>query len=312
MIMASKEDISFEEVEKIYDIEFKKYHFDLAAYQKGKENMRAYTLKTVAEKSIILKAEFAFRIILPSGAVIEGRIDRVDCCGADQLEVIDFKSGALIPSTEELQRSLQHSIYAFVIWRENPEIKEIFVSHQSLDCHISEAGEVKGGIKKKVKKDLVQLADVEGYLQMIWDKMQAEKDFKPNPDIASYCQFCPAKCKEYFSLLEEKTGIVNLEDINEVGKHFIQVKNQLSSLNAKEKTLKEMLKIHFDTNLKKDLIVGEKIIFIENLHKKAEEAPRAAYDYSQLKISNHFTEAGALAKIAGAQKKGSKTKKKGE
>jgi len=307
MIMKSKDDISFDDVAGIYDDEVKNYHFDPAAYTNGKENMRAYTLKTVAEKAIILKAEYPFKYKLKGGAVIEGRIDRVDCPGADQIEVIDFKSGALIPSNEELQRDLQLGIYAFIIMQEFPDAKEIYVSRQSLDCEITDTGETKGGYKKKVKKDIVQLNDVGDYLEMIWEKMAAEVDFSPNPDIAAYCQYCPEKCKQYFALLQERTGEARLDDINDIGKQFVQVKNQISAITAKEKVLKEMLKAHFDTNLKKDLIVGDKIIYVENCHKNEETKPRAAYDYTKIGVSNHFTTAGALDKIKTAAKKAKKS-----
>lgn len=293
-IMKSKDEVSFEDVEKIFDTEFKKYHFDLTAYQKGKENMRAYTLKTVAEKAIILEAEYPFRYKLESGAIIEGRIDRVDIPGPDQVEIIDFKSGAQIPSNEELQRDLQLKIYAYVYTKESPDFKEVFIARQSLDCEIDATGTVKGGYKKKVALDLVQLDDVGPYLEMIHEKMKAEKEFKANPDITGQCTYCPEKCKAYFDLLRERTGEANLDDIFKIGQQFIATKNQIAALTKKDDIFKALLKKHFDTNLKKDLIVGDKIIYVENMHKEAEKAPRAGYDYTKIGISNHITSGDAL------------------
>lgn len=295
VIMKSKDEVSFEDIEKIFETEIKKYHFDLTAYQKGKENMRAYTLKTVAEKAIILEAEHPFRYTLKSGAIIEGRIDRVDIPGPDQVEIIDFKSGALIPSNEELKRDLQLKIYAYVYTHERPDFKQVFIARQSLDCDIDAAtGTVKGGFKKKVELDLVQLDDVGPYLEMIHEKMKAEKNFKPNPDLTGHCTYCPEKCKDYFDLLRERTGEANLDDIFKVGQQFITTKNQISALTKKDDILKALLKKHFDTNLKKDLIVGDKIIYVENMHKEAEKQPRAGYDYTKLGISNFITSGDAL------------------
>jgi len=308
-IMKSKDDISFEDVEKIFEAEIKKYHFDLTAYQKSKENMRAYTLKTVAEKSIILEAEYPFRYKLKSGAIIEGRIDRVDVPGPDQVEIIDFKSGALIPSNEELKRDLQLKIYAFVYTHEHPDFKQVFIARQSLDCDIDAAtGTVKGGYKKKVELDLVQMDDVGPYLEMIYEKMQTEKEFKSNPDLTGHCTYCPEKCKAYFDLLRERTGEANLDDIFKIGQQFITTKNQIAALAKKDEIFKALLKKHFDTNLKKDLIVGNKIIYVENMHKDAEKIPRDGYDYTKLGISNHITSGDALNAL---KKIRTKAKRKG-
>lgn len=308
-IMKSKENISFEDVEKIYEKEFKKYHFDLQTYQRGKENMRAYTLKTVAEKSIILKAEYNFRYPLKSGAIVEGRIDRIDIPAPEAIEVIDFKSSPLIPSNEEMDKDIQLSIYAYIISLEQPEIKTIYVSRQSLECEVTKTGQVKGGYKKKIKKDLVQLQDTGEYLQMIYDKISAEKDWKPNPEIAGHCQYCPKKCDTYYDLAKEKFPDINIKDIFAVGRQYIQVTNQKNFIEKKQKDLKALIEVHFESNLKRDIEIDDKIIYISLMHKDAEKEPRPASDYSQVNIGKNMKASSAINKFKRAMKKMSNKKK---
>ena len=286
-IMKSKEDLSFEDVEKIFDNEFKKYHLDADSYNRGKESVRAYALKTISEKSIILKCEYEIRHELPGGAVIVGRIDRIDIPESDAIEIIDFKATPLIPSTETMKRDLQLKIYGFVILQEQPEVKKMYLSRQSLATEIDDEGNVKGGFKKKIEADITQLQDVGGYLQMIWDKMQAEKEWRPNPDISGACRYCPEHCEAYKKLLKESDVDVDPDDIIAVGKQYIALNFKLTAINAQYKTLKKVIKQNFETNLMQEIEIGEKIIYASQVHKKAELNPRPASDYTEISIANN-------------------------
>lgn len=313
IIADKKDNLSFDEVSEIYDAEFKagKYHFSAAEYAFGKENLRAYALQTVAERSTILFAEYEINHKLESGAVIVARLDRVDIPEPDALEIIDFKSSAKIPSTEELARDPQLRIYAFLMWTLYPETKKIFVARQTFQSRVDpETGEVRGGYKKKVQVDIASLPAVGEYLQLIWDRISEAKQWPCNPDITGHCDWCPEKCDEYRKALKETFDDLKTDDIESVARRFIQLTNQKSAVEKQHKAVKELVEAHFENNIKKDFSIDDKTLFLSYHHKKAEMNPRPASDYTRITVSKNLSAASALDSLKDLKSKVRKSGKK--
>jgi len=313
IIANKKDDLSFEDVAEIYDAEFKdgKYHFSASEYATGKENLRAYALQTVAEKSLILHAEYEIKYKMESGAVIVARLDRVDVPAPGALEIIDFKSSALIPSTDELLHDAQLRIYAFLIWNLYPETESIFIARQTFQSRVdAETGEVRGGFKKKAQIDIAGLPAVGEYLQIIWDRISEAKQWPCNPDITGHCEYCPEKCDDYRRIIAEKYDDLKVNDIVSVARRFIQLSNQKSAVEKQHKDVKALVEKHFDENLKKDIAIDDKMIFLSYHSKKAELQPRAGYDFTKITIGKNLSAASALESLKDLKGKVKKSGKK--
>lgn len=87
------------------------------AYEKAKRYLIDYlkTGREKEEKPIMLEEFVNFRV--GEGLKMGGRVDRVDCWGENGIEIVDYKTGATVPSQKEIDRDLQMSIYALAATR---------------------------------------------------------------------------------------------------------------------------------------------------------------------------------------------------
>lgn len=74
--------------------------------------MSDYLKKCFNPKVRTLSPEQPFTVPLGQTLKIGGRIDRVDDLGNGEIEVIDYKTGATIPSQREVDKNLQLCFYA--------------------------------------------------------------------------------------------------------------------------------------------------------------------------------------------------------
>lgn len=89
-------------------------------FEKGKLYLSGFLKSGFNPKTPILSLEQPFVVPLNSesriknyaGLKIGGRIDRVDDLGGGEIEIIDYKTGATIPSQREVDKNLQLSFYA--------------------------------------------------------------------------------------------------------------------------------------------------------------------------------------------------------
>lgn len=81
-------------------------------FEKGKLYLSGYLKEGYNSKTPILSLEQPFTIPLGKDLKIGGRVDRVDDLGGGEIEIIDYKTGATIPSQKEVDKNLQLSFYA--------------------------------------------------------------------------------------------------------------------------------------------------------------------------------------------------------
>jgi len=155
-------------------------------YKKGEGYLlgflkNGYNPKT---KTILLEEKF----VLPLGPEtssgrslrIGGTIDRVDDLGGGRIEIIDYKTGANIPTQKEVDKDLQLSFYALAmssIRKINPE--DIKLSLYYLDTQE----------KITTTRTVEQLEKVKEEILEIRDKIE-NSDFKCNNNF-----FCQGKCE---------------------------------------------------------------------------------------------------------------------
>ena len=84
-------------------------------YKKGEEYLIGYFKNEFNKKVIPELLEHKFNLNLFKDLKVGGTIDRVDRISKNELEVIDYKTGATIPSQKEVDKDLQLSIYALAV-----------------------------------------------------------------------------------------------------------------------------------------------------------------------------------------------------
>jgi hypothetical protein len=267
----NKNQIDADEVRKIYETEFARRHFDFATYQRGLNCVLDYAEKTFKSLASIYKLEYEVNLMLKDDAGNEtkliGIIDRIDEIEGG-LEIIDFKSGALMPSKDDVDDDLQLNIYAYLLSKRFPGYK-IKTSIYSLG----------GGIKITVDKDISKLDTVEDYVIGLWQKIGRDKKFEPK--LNKYCFNCPVKCHLYEELLATTFQGKGIDDLDEVVKELAQVKTNLAILQKEKELLSDRIKQEIDKRMGEPIEVGDWRFELVNRHRASYVVPES--DYQELR-----------------------------
>ena len=86
-------------------------------FEKGKLYLSGFLKEGFDPKIPTIALEQPFTIPLGKDLRIGGRLDRVDDLGGGEIEIIDYKTGATIPSQREVDKNLQLSFYALAATR---------------------------------------------------------------------------------------------------------------------------------------------------------------------------------------------------
>jgi len=88
----------------------KKHEFEF--FNKGKMYLRGFLKQGYNPKISTIALEQPFNLSLGKNLKIGGRLDRIDDLGEGEIEIIDYKTGATIPSQRDVDKNLQLSFYA--------------------------------------------------------------------------------------------------------------------------------------------------------------------------------------------------------
>jgi hypothetical protein len=267
----NKTEIDAEEVKKIYETEFSRRHFDFGTYQRGLNCILDYSEKTFRSLADIFKLEYEVNLKLKDDAgnetELKGIIDRIDNREGG-LEIIDFKSGALMPSRDEVDDNLQLNIYAYILSKRFPGYK-IWTSIYSLGA----------GVKVSVEKDISKLDAVEDYVVGLWQKIGRDKKFEPK--LNKYCFGCPVKCHLYEELLTTTFQGKGIEKLEEVVKELEVVKTNLAILQKEKELLSGRIKQEIDKKMGEPLEVGGWRFELVNRHRASYVVPES--DFQELR-----------------------------
>lgn len=133
----------------------------------------------------IVATEKKFVVPLSNKHELSGVIDRIDKLPFGALEVIDYKTSKALPSQIEVDRDKQVATYNLAVEIMWPEIKDIrltlyFLKHDQKITTKRRPDEI-----ENIKNELISTAD----------RIEVEKDFKPNKnplcDWCGYKNMCP-------------------------------------------------------------------------------------------------------------------------
>ena len=91
---------------------FKSKSHEKEFFNKGKLYLSGFLKQGFNPKIFPTALELPFTIPLGKDLKIGGRLDRVDNLGNGEIEIVDYKTGATIPSQREVDKNLQLSFYA--------------------------------------------------------------------------------------------------------------------------------------------------------------------------------------------------------
>jgi DNA helicase II / ATP-dependent DNA helicase PcrA len=199
IFFSSKDDYSWEKLEKIINEVFEKANFD---FKFLKEDFREKALvefknffdnmmPSKPQKSIVEK-EFSFNT---EKGEIKGRIDQINVTGEKDIEIIDYKSGSSSYSDRDLKEELQLKVYRMAL-EMSKDLKD-FRSMNSVMKYIC-----LGNLKKPlyiVPGDYYDRNKIRWILNKSISRIKKEK-FDPEPKNYSSCLNCGFKilCPKYY------------------------------------------------------------------------------------------------------------------
>lgn len=129
-------------------------------FEKGKDYLNGFLEVSFDPKVKTLDLEKKFTIKLAKNLKIGGTIDRIDDLGGGLYEIIDYKTGASIPTQREVDKDLQLSVYAMAvseIYKVKPE--NIKLSLYYLDNQEKLSTKRTKEDLEKVKKEILGVRD---------------------------------------------------------------------------------------------------------------------------------------------------------
>lgn len=273
--LKSKSELDPEDVKKIYEAEFHKEKYDFDLYQRGWQNLLNYAEETFKSSASIFKCEYEVGVDLTDETDankkirLMGIIDRIDTVPGG-LEIIDFKSGGMLPSKNEVDNNLQLNIYAYLIAKRFPEHR-IWTSIWALGAEH----------KTKVEKDIGKLDAIEDYISGLWRKMSSDKTFEPK--LNDKCAWCPCKCELYEKLMKETFHAKTFDKIDEVVIALKKIKTNLSLLKKEKDILEDRIKKVIDETMGMPLIVNDEQYSLINKHRRAYTCEECEYQQLECK-----------------------------
>lgn len=125
---------------------------------------------------------------------ITGYIDRLERTSEDEAMVVDYKSSRKAFTGDELDESLQMSIYGLAVREMYPWAKRVTFSFDM----------VRLGFEQKTTRTVEELADARDYVIELGRKTETDSEWKPTlGPFCSYCEF-RNRCDEYKKALAKR------------------------------------------------------------------------------------------------------------
>ena len=215
-------------------------------FEEGLKILRDFVREQgVVDHRDVLAIEKEFR--LPVGPfTVLGFIDRVDWVDDETVEVIDYKTNRQLFMRDEVDTSLQLSLYHVAAQRLWPWAKKVKLTFWML----------RHGIRQQTTRTEEQLADALAYVETLGRQTETAKEYPARLNAnCSYCdhrQHCPA----YADALVGKREFLceDLADLEAVAREREEVARLAKALYARKEELEGILKTHLKD--KDQLVLG--------------------------------------------------------
>ena len=259
----------------IWDSEpFQNQEEDMIYFSEGIKMLKNYYnhyLK-VKDKFTVLDAETRFEVLLENlqnenqKCLLRGIIDRIDKT-KDGIEIIDYKTTKRLPSQQDIDGSLQLSLYCLGLINRWPQFAEQGLENIKLTFYYLKHQEVIS--TKRTKK---QLDDTR---EQVWERLAeiAKSDFKPIPsalcDWCGYKNLCPMWKHKFIEQIKD-------EQIQNTIKEFLELKVNNQKNDKRLTELKEIINNYLNQE-------GLERVFGENGYITRLTQMRYNYDFDKIK-----------------------------
>lgn len=189
----------------------------------------------VVDHRDVLAVEKEFRLEV-GGFHVLGYIDRVDQISADTIEILDYKTNRQLYSREDLQSSLQLSLYQVAAQRIWPWAKQVKLSFEML----------RHGVRQSTSRTPRELADALAYIETLGRQSEEATEYPPR--LNANCCYCDhrSQCPAYAEALAGKRSTVcaDLSNLEAVGAEREEVARLAKILYARKEELERILKAH--------------------------------------------------------------------
>jgi len=187
----------------------------------------------VLDHQDVLAIEKEFR--LPVGPfTVLGFIDRIDRLGDDGIEVIDYKSNRMLFTRDEVDTSLQLSLYEIAARRMWPWAKKVKLTFWML----------RHGLRQTTERTPEQLDAVLRYVETLGHQTETATEFPAR--LNNNCVWCDHRqhCPAYADALKGKRDVVceDLGDLEAVAREREEVARLAKVLYARKRELEGVLK----------------------------------------------------------------------
>ena len=187
----------------------------------------------VVDHRDVLAIEKEFR--LPVGPFeVLGFIDRVDWIDDETVEVIDYKTNHQLFTRDEVDTSLQMSLYEVAVRRLWPWAKKVKLSFWML----------RHGVRQVTTRTEEQLADALAYVETLGRQTETATEYPAR--LNTNCSYCDHRkqCPAYAEALKGKREFIveDLGDLEGVAREREEVARLAKALYARKEELEDILK----------------------------------------------------------------------
>jgi RecB family exonuclease len=183
----------------------------------------------------VLAIEKEFRLTIGRFTVL-GFIDRVDWVDDETVEVIDYKTNRMLFTRDEVEHSLQMSLYHLAARQIWPWVKKVRLTFDML----------RHGIRMRTERTPEQLDAARAYVETLGAMTEEATEYPAR--LNANCVWCDHKqsCPVYAEALEGKRDVVceDLDDLETVAREREEVASLAKILYARKKELEGVIKAH--------------------------------------------------------------------
>lgn len=199
----------------------------------------------VVDHRDVLAIEKEFR--LPVGPFeVLGFIDRVDWIDDETVEVIDYKTNHQLFTRDEVDTSLQMSLYEVAVRRLWPWAKKVKLTFWML----------RHGIRQQTTRTAEQLADALAYVETLGRQTETATEYPAR--LNTNCSYCDHRkqCPAYAEALKGKREFIveDLTDLEGVAREREEVARLAKALYARKEELEDILKAQLKE--REELVLG--------------------------------------------------------
>ena len=212
----------------------------IAVFEEGLGILRSFVRRQGhLDHQDVLAIERRFELMVGPFVVL-GFIDRVDRVDDETIEVIDYKTNRLLFNREEVDTSLQMSLYELAVRQLWPWAKKVRLTFDML----------RHDLRMTTERTEEQLAGALAYVETMGRMTEEAREFpaRLNPN----CVYCDHRqdCPTYASALEGQRTVVceDLGDLELVAREREEVARLSKILYARKQELEDVLKAHLEAH----------------------------------------------------------------